>query len=329
VSAPAISIGAPLALSAGEPAVYGALGAIFHLETLRPDDEARLEAATTLCEAWIGDQLRFTSRSCDAWVTPFRPADLEYIACYVRDLAEPKVDDPATQLFASNLVKTGLMDYEVSCKGGESERGASPYLLRFCAEIPEVGRGPLFEPYAVLVITVPDTWPLDDFHAKVTAIAATLRLRWGAAGLTYATWPLQDLQTPAERIYAHARRHPGYDVGYFHSDMQRWHEQLRTVNWLTFLGPALRERLEAERGKPLQGSRQIGLHAAGDAVCVVAGAAPEPGDVNRLGYPRAYLEADALLRPIRASDGRAFVFHGRFTESTLTDWLRRFERRLF
>lgn len=328
MSAPLVPVGAPLALSAGEPAVYSVLGAVLHLEILRPDDEPRLEAAAALCDAWIGEQLRFTSRSCDEWVTRFRPRDLEYISCYVRDLAEPRVADPAQQIFASNLVKTGLMDFEVSCKGGDGERGASPYMLRFCVEIPEVARGPLFEPYAALVITVPDTWPIDDFRARVTEIAATLRLRWGTAGLTYATWSLQDLVTPSERIYAHARRHPGYDLGYFHSDLWRWHEQLRSVSWLTFLGPALRARLEEKRGAKLQGSPALALHPAGDALCVVAGAAPEPGDVNRLGYPRAYVEADALLRPIRAADGRSFVFHGRWTESTITEWLRRFERRL-
>jgi hypothetical protein len=218
------------------------------------------------------------------------------------------------------------MDYEVACNGAGMEADASPYLLRFCAEIPEVGRGPRYQPYAVLTLSVPDTWPVDDFRAKVISIAAELRLRWGAAGLTYASWDLQEFQVSHDKVFAHARRHPGYDVGYFEADMERWYDEIRSVNWLTFVGPALQTRLEQAKHS-LQSSSLVTIHPAGSSLCLQAGAAPEAGDVNRLNYPRAYMAADALVRPVRAADGRPYVFLGRWSESTITDWLRRFERR--
>ncbi len=329
MSAPVVEPGEPLAWGAQDsPALYGVLGAVFHLEILRPSDEPRLEKAMRLVYDWLGSRLRWTRRSCDSWVSPFRPADLEYVFCYVRDLDEPKVADPDARLFTANLGKIGVMDYEVSCNGADDDSDASPYLLRFCAEIPEVRRGDLYEPYAVLVLTVPSTWPIADFHARVTAIAAELRLRWGAAGLTYASWDLQDLEVSNQKLYAHARRHPGYDVGYFHADMERWHDQVRSVSWLTFLGKDLARRLE-DAGKNVTSGSLLHVTEVGESLCVQAGAAPEEGDVNRLGYPRAYVEADALIRPIRAADGKPFVFLGRWTESAVTDWIRRFERRLW
>lgn len=327
MTAPSTPPGEPLARAAGAPALYSALGAIFHLEILEPDDEPRLERAVELAYGWFGEHLRWTRRSGDVWISRFRPQDLEYIPCYVRDLDEPAVADPSLQIFAANLAKVGRMDHEVACNGAEVEGDASPYLLRFDAEIPEVGRGPRFQPYAVLKLCVPDAWPLDDFRERVMAIAAALRLRWGAAGLTYASWDLQEYQVSHDRVYAHARRHPGYDVGYYEADMELWYDEIRSISWLTFLGPSIATRLEEARG-PLQGSPLVSVSRAGSAVCLQAGEAPEAGDVNRLIYPRAYVEADALVRPVRAADGRPFVFLGRWTEATLTDWLRRFERRM-
>lgn len=316
----------PLARAAGAPALYSVLGAVFHLEILKPDDEPRLQDAVEIVRDWFGDRLRWTNKSCDEWISRFRLTDLEYISCYVRDLAEPQVADPDAQLFAANLAKVGRMDYELACNGAEQDGDASPFLLRFCAEIPEVGRGPLYQPYAVLTVTVPDTWPIEDFRTRVTAIAAALRLRWGAAGLTYASWDVQEFQVSHAKVYAHARRHPGYDVGYFEADMESWHDEIRTVNWLTFVGPALVAKLEAAQRR-LESSSLVTVRSVGSSLCLQAGSAPEAGDVNRLHVPPAYVEADSLVRPVRAADGRPYVFLGRWNESTVTDWLRRFERR--
>lgn len=328
MTAPDLPEAVPLARAVGSPALYSVLGAVFHLEILTPEDEDRLARAIDLAYAWIGPHLRWTRRSCDEWLMRFRPRDLEYISCYVRDLDEPVVADPSLQIFAANLAKVGRMDYEIAFNGAEAEGDASPFLLRFCVELPEVGHGPRYRAYSVLTISVPDTWPIDDFRAKVIEIAAELRLRWGAAGLTYASWNLQELEVSSEKIYAHARRHPGYDVGYFQADMQAWCEEIRTVNWLTFVGPDLIARLEKAGRAPLASASLVAVHPVGTSLCLQAGPAPEAGDVNRLQHPRAYVEADVLVRPIRAADGRPFVFLGRWTEATVTEWLRRFERRL-
>jgi hypothetical protein len=46
----------PLVSSADVPLLYGALGAVFHLELLGPDDASRLDAVTDLVWDWFGDE---------------------------------------------------------------------------------------------------------------------------------------------------------------------------------------------------------------------------------------------------------------------------------
>lgn len=317
----------PLAMSAGEPALYGVLGMVLHLEILRPDDEARLEAASQRILDWLGDELRFTVFSADEWVQRFRPADLEYISCFCRSLEEPPAPTPGSAVLTSNLVKATRLDYEVSCKGGEDDANASPYLVRFCAEIPEVRRGDHYQPYAVLTLSVPENYPLEVFRDNVLGIVSDLRVRWGTAGYTYAAWELSDFSVPRARVHSHARRYPGYDVGYFAGDMSFWYNELRTVSWYTFLGENFEKRLIDAR-KELVSRSPLSVGRAGETLYVQAGPQPERGDVNRLGYPAAYIAADKLLRPVRAPDGAPFVFMDRWTESRITEWIRRFERRL-
>ena len=66
--------------------------------------------------------------------------------------------------------------------------------------------------------------------------------------------------------------------------------------------------------------------SAGDATVLVAGERPEGGDVNRVRWPAAYLEADAIVRPVRAREGLSC--YEAWTERTTSEWLGRFEKRL-
>ncbi len=318
----------PISVHHGVPVAHAVLGAVLHLEILSPEDEARLDRVNDLVWSFIGPELRHSWLSCVDGVKPARRADLDYIPTYVQDLDLPDVEgNLETKLTAANFAKIGRTDYSVALKGGATWAESSPFSYQFWAEIPGVDATPFLRAGAVIALTMPIDSPLDDFVRNVCAIASTLRLRWGAAGYTYATWLANDWKTSSGSIYAHARRYPGYDVGFFHRLVEDFYDQLRTVNWLTFLGPGMIEKLSGAGGE-LTSTQLVAVHPMGDAALLYAGARPEAGDHNRLYYPRAYVEADAMVRPIRARSAEDMVFLGPWTTPQIEAWLCRFERRL-
>ena len=313
----------PLAVASGTPVVYTALGAVMHLECLEPDDEGRLAAVNDLVWDWFGDRLRWMERSFDPQVQRAQRAESDYIAGYPTMLDVPRTSEPLDQAILSAQASVVRDDFEVAFCGGETAGSASPYSYRFWAETVGASAGGT-RAHAVLHITVPESWPIDDFRERITAIAASLRLRWASAGYTYSPWLVSGFEVAGTKMAAHARRHVGYDIAEYVRLVQPFHECIRTVNWLTFLGKDMVAKLR-EKG-PLESSQQLAIQPVGDSLLVRAGDVPERGDLNRLQYPTAYLEADILLRPVRARDGRDMVFFGPWDEDQITDWLCRFER---
>jgi hypothetical protein len=157
------------------------------------------------------------------------------------------------------------------------------------------------------------------------AIASLLRVRWGAAGFTYSGWERYAYNATQRAIHAHARRFVGFDAGHYNRQMLTWHDAVRTVSWLTFLGPAFVAKL-TERGGSLASTRLVQIGRAGESAVVRAGDVPERGDINRLWLPAAYVEADRLLRPVRARSCLNFGLP--WTADTTADWLSRLERRV-
>lgn len=317
--------GPPLAETAGSPRVYSVLGAFFHLEAIEPDDEARLDRVNALVLDWFGPRLGWTEAAFLRGIPPFRPTDLDFISGYCRTLELPS--DPKERSVASDL-HFGRIDYSVHCGGGAKNSQPSPYSYQFWASLLDEEPGPRLNVCSMLALTVPDTWPHEDFRARVTEIASALRLRWGAAGLTYSTWDYVTYGDWFEdkSIYAHARRFHGYDVPAYLLHTARLHDAIRSVNWLTFVGPALADRLRAE-GKTLESAGPLSVSKAGDAVLIRAGDRPERGDINRLQVPPAYVAADALVRPVRASGtpAESLLYFGQpWTASEASDWLQRF-----
>ncbi|WP_437305819.1 type VI immunity family protein [Sorangium sp. So ce388] len=328
MSAPGGISSPPVGIHNGVPVVHAALGAIFHLEILSREDEERLDRVNNLVWSWLGGELRHSWLSCVDGYPQARRTDLDYISTYVQDLDLPKLREGGEEakLAAANFAKIGRTDFSVALKGGATWAESSPISYRFWAEIPVVDLEPRLSAYGVLQLTVPDGWPLDDFLGRVTEIAAALRLRWGAAGYTYSTWYAHEWQMASARVYAHARRYLGYDVGAYERQVEDFHDRIRTVNWLTFLGPALVEAL-TKAGKPLSASPLVAIRPLGEEGAVLyAGGRPEAGDRNRLAYPRAYVQADAMVRPIRARDPDDMVFLGPWTKDDIGEWLCRFER---
>jgi len=310
---------APLAEAGGVPKVYSALGAFFHLEPIEPDDEARLDRVTALVWDWFGQRLRWSEAPFARGVPPFRRIDLDYISGYCRTIELP--DGPEIDRDAAIDFHFGRDGYSLDCGGGAQAAHASPYSYGFWSTFGGDPPGVRFQACPVLSLTVPDTWPHEDFAARVTAIARELRLRWATAGLTYAAWTVYEYEIAERAIFAHARRHWGYDVPEYLNYTVRFLDEIRSINWLTFLGPALAERLRKE-GKELVSAGPLEISAAGDALRIRAGIRPEAGDVNRLQIPAAYQAADALVRPVRSSGG--MLFSGGWTRDQTAEWLQRF-----
>ncbi len=316
----------PLVSSADVPLLYGALGAVFHLELLGPDDAPRLDAVTDLVWEWFGEQLHWVNLSFEEPVERASRAEADFISSYATTLnvaADPdKLGQAALGLYAQFIRD----DFEVSFNGGDDELSASPFSYRFYAEVPRASADPLAS-YAVIHITVPESWPLDDFVERVTRIAATLRLRWGCAGYTYSPWIVSGYAEASKGLAAHARRFIGYDVAEYTRLVKQFYAKVRTVSWLTFVGPSLVAELKAAE-RPLVSSGRLKIAPCGDGIVIQAGDVPERGDQNRLWYPPAYVEADTLLHSIRARDSKGMIFLGPWDEPSISDWLRRFERRV-
>ena len=321
-------VDAPLGqLPDGTPVAFGALGAVFHLEVLSASDEERLTRALDRVWEWFGERLAWTAlSSARGPLERTKRAHLDYISSYPAHLTGPTNLPPGQAQFeGNNLVKVGRTDFYVFCNGGAKPKDASPFSLRFWAEIGTVpDDSPTLPGYAALHLTVPESWPLDDFAARVCAIAGELNLRCGSAGYTYSSWELPEHEEPSKRVYAHARRHPGYDVAEYVRLVTHFHARLRTVSWLTFVGASMVEELAG----PLAPSGPVQVFPVGGATVLRAGAAPEKGDMNRLQIPAAYRIADAMVRPVRASDGKGMIFFGPWTEAEITEWFRRFEYRV-
>lgn len=313
----------------GAPILYGVLGAIFHLESLLPEDAARIERANAMVFDWFGSELAWTLNSRVGFTERFRPIDLAYAAAFPGDLVAPleHVADPRAFEVAILAAATARSPFGLDCRGGADDRHASPYSYRFYAEINGAYSGfPQLTTSAALRVSVPTSWPLDDFRARVMALAETLRLRHGAAGLMYSGWEVTWYHHVDRAIYAHARRFPGFDTGFYVALMNEFHARIRSVNWLTFVGPLLlAELVKGSSARPTSDAL-VEVTEVGPNLMLQAGPRPEAGDVNRLSYPPAYVRADEMVRAVRAGGGVSFF--DAWTEATTERWLRRFEKRL-
>ena len=267
---------------------------------------------------WIGTELRWTSNSAWPRSTPFRPADLDYVSSYAADLeTEYETGDPGA-LFGARLEGLARTDYGLFTRGGANFRASSPFSFRFYSELPEVHAGQPLAPIAILRVTVPTTWPIEDFRAHALAMAKTLRTRWWTAGYMYAGNNNAFHVEYWKAVHGHARRYLGFDEGEYVNHMRSFYKQIRSVNWITSLSDDLARKLKQ---KPH--SAAIRILESGKRLTLQIGAHPARGDRNRLGGIDGYAEVDRFVRGVRATDG--LRFNDPFDERTTTEWLRRFE----
>lgn len=128
--------------------------------------------------------------------------------------------------------------------------------------------------------------------------------------------------------WALSMRHPGLDVFTGHSDRRASGlDGLRTVNWLTALGPRHLADVGGVAGVQAGLPDTVGVTAlAGGGAVFRAGASPQTGDVNRGDRVAPYSALDSALRPlIERCMPRAMQFDIRGDDGTATPrWFRRF-----
>ena len=314
----------PLVTANGIPILYEALGATFHLDELDSDHESGIEAANDVIWDWFGKELKSSFLSSAVDPAPTRRLDFEYVSTYATQLHAPLAGDPARQLEVNNMAKLGRDDYFVSMQGAADPEHASPWTFDFWSEIDRVPKeGTKLPSRAVWSFTVPTDVPSEEFQARVLEIGAKLPVRWGTAGFTYSVNPNVSKAKAFRALYAHARRHPGFDVRFHQKLAKTFWSKLRTISWLTFVKQGLIESPRLDEGADVQ------LAEVGSAICIRAGAVPARGDTNRLEVPAAYSHADWLVRAIRKADAADLSegFRGPWSESAIEGWLKRFEHR--
>lgn len=298
----------------GAPLLYACRGFAFHLEPLEPGDREGLSQACERIMAAHAGALRWVYSSVHGSVEKFSPDVLELVSSFPAQLADPAKTPGASAMNAAYYDRFGL-----ACHGGRAPNHASPSTLRFFASV-RASKEPRLRADAMLAATFPSAMPDEALESLAVAVAGDLRIRWGAAGLAYGAWELDRYGATRDAIFAHARRHPGYDVAQHSTWMREFADRLRTVSWLTFVGPDLASKVDPSA---FVSDGDVVVEEAGSAKVLRAGASPQPGDVNRDDRPRAYAEVDRRLRRIRASEG--LHFYAPWTSATTESWLRRFE----
>jgi hypothetical protein len=309
--------------SDGTPIAYRTLTLYAQLETVELEDAERFEAVNALVLDWIGSELRWSLASGEGHVNPFRPQVLEYPVVYPEDLS---FDPQGENLELGYILMAGARDdFLVFCHGAEVNNYASPFDVRYLFQIapPPPGGSDRLKTKGFFRISVPFDSDQAVFMERVDQITRLLRVRWASAGYSYTGWDVRWKKAIRTAAYAHGRRFPGYDVGIYAGLQDEWHDQVRSVNWLTYLGPEFAERAGGLAQLSGISRRSLDVSAWGSMVRLRAGASPAEGNHNRLIYPAEYAAVDHAIRAVRA---KGVEFEEPFTANTSDDWLRRFER---
>lgn len=309
----------------GAPLAYAGLGFAFHLAPLEPADVAGLAAACERVNMAHAGALRWAYSSVHGAVEPFSVEVLDLVSTFPTLLANPApTGDARADRGTSAMAAAHLDRFGVACHGGPAPQRTSPASLRFFVRV-RPAEGERLRADAMLAASFPPSMPAAELEALAVAVAGDLRVRWGAAGHVYSAWELDRYGAVREALFAHARRHPGFDLGQHATWMPALSERLRTVSWLTVVGPELVAKLppSALATGPTMDD-EVSVTPCGEGFVLRAGNAPAAGDVNRDDFPRAYVAADRRLRAVRAAEG--LHFYAPWSSRTTEAWLRRFER---
>jgi hypothetical protein len=117
-----------------------------------------------------------------------------------------------------------------------------------------------------------------------------------------------------------AMRHPGYDVLHYTAVRSCVYDKIKTVNWLTLLGPSLAAAFEP--GFDDGAGEDIELIRTDGVTLIKAGREPQIGDVNRGDIPVPYQTVAQQCADITCFNQAQFG--GAFDDELTQRWVRRF-----
>ena len=274
--------------------------------------EARVALADCFDDYWN------SARNDIQWVTqPGRVDPEEGIKYRWAQPAEEPIVRPRDWIF--DLTENHA--WSVTAHGGRTHQDASPFQL----EITSPGAWK----QALGYLTA--SWALPTFESRqerfrmlVSRWVDMLKPLHGYAGLGLIL-PLDGASLPriAPQAYGVARRFPGLELDAPVYQVRRLHDGIKGVNWLTFVGNRLLDRLGGESAITDHIDHRFTVTRHPSAILIQAGHLPDIGDVNRGLVPEAYQHLARLLRPIRAEFEHSFMKG--LTDEQSASWLARFD----
>ena len=124
------------------------------------------------------------------------------------------------------------------------------------------------------------------------------------------------------RICQIAMRHPGYDVFVYDAVEQYVYNKIKTINWITLLGPHFSKKWSLMDHSKLDNDASIKIKQLKNKVFIQAGDAPEVGDVNKGDNLECYRHVALSCWSFLCREH--FPFGGKFDEDKTIEWLDRF-----
>lgn len=326
----------PVAVFGGAAVAREVMGVQLHLDELTPEDEDRLAVAVQFIEDWVGSSLSWGRSTARGETEQYDPEMLDFISTYPRLLELPSEVTSAPESKRGPMAGVYVeraADYAVAC--GDSaladNEHAQVTTVRFFSDISRIFPSrPHLSAYSVLRVTVPSDTAPEELEQRARHLANLLPVRWGAAGLMLSGAERDYWKEWKQASFAYCMRHWGVDVGEYAALTEPFYDWIRTVNWLTFLGPSMVRDLEKAKAV-LEESQDVSVDTTPTGIKVLrAGTRPERGDINRLDIPRLYARVDRMVRPRRCDgtddEGESVTFFEAWSDERTRDWLRRFEK---
>lgn len=233
--------------------MFAVLRADLHLAPLRIEDRARVHRAVETLRGALGEQLRFSVNSKrGSRVVRHQPKHFADIDAWVVYLT-PQTDEDTLPLLRGMMGTSGGpitsdVGFKGAAEGPDAAGVALPWTISFWGESTFTSNeGMGLDAHTLLSFSVPLTFSLGRFQNLFASVTSDLRLRWGTAGLGYATW--EYLGHSRQQIHPHALANLGFDRGDHADHMAKLHEHMRSVSCSTSsvprCGSACRKRVDA------------------------------------------------------------------------------------
>lgn len=285
-----------------------------HLESIVPEDQDGLERVTEQLTDWLGPNLRWTYNSAFGLVEPYRDGDLGYIANRPTDLKVVTTIKKGFETLQTGFEAVALEDFLLHCHGGAQSAHGSPWQARFHSLITKV-HADRYDSASTLRVTVPLSWPAEDLLERALRMASSMRIRWATLGPSYAGWETQWRDQHRKPVFQHAQSHPNFDVDVVQGMTLELHKAIRSVNWITMVGPSLRKRAKLSDKVPAGAER----FEHGDLLVLRAASLPDTGDSINAGYAWADRSIKSLRLPSQQTFGSPWG------PSSTERWLSRYE----